>query len=45
MRRSLLILSRKQDENFMGYKIVDLPKAHSQDLWVPLEDWEMALIR
>ncbi|KAJ4217626.1 hypothetical protein NW759_008934 [Fusarium solani] len=42
---SMVMYRRKQDENFMGYKIVDLPKTHSQDLWVPLEDWEMTLIR
>ncbi|KAJ4320214.1 hypothetical protein N0V84_005999 [Fusarium piperis] len=36
---------RTQNETFLGYKIVDLPNTHSQDLWVPLEDWEMAMMR
>ncbi|KAI8661303.1 hypothetical protein NCS55_01000300 [Fusarium keratoplasticum] len=42
---SMVMYRRKQDEAFMGYKIVPLPKIHSQDLWVPLEDWEKALIQ
>lgn len=45
VREHPLILPSKQDEAFVGHKIVDLPNDHGQDFWVPVEDWEMAMIR
>ncbi|EEU41438.1 uncharacterized protein NECHADRAFT_46398 [Fusarium vanettenii 77-13-4] len=42
---SLVMYRRKQDETFLGRRIVSLPESHSHDLWVPLEDWEMAMMR
>ncbi|KAL6362317.1 hypothetical protein LRP88_03595 [Fusarium phalaenopsidis] len=42
---SMIMYRRKQDETFVGRKIVDLPNDHGQDLWIPVEDWEMAMIR
>ncbi|KAF5002091.1 hypothetical protein FGRMN_574 [Fusarium graminum] len=40
---SMIMYRRKQHDKFLGQNLVTLPKAHSQDLWVPLSGWEMIL--
>ncbi|RSM12871.1 hypothetical protein CEP52_002159 [Fusarium oligoseptatum] len=42
---SLVMYRRKQEEAFLGRRIVNLPDSHAQDLWVPLDDYEMAMMR
>ncbi|WZH42882.1 P-loop containing nucleoside triphosphate hydrolase protein [Fusarium acuminatum] len=40
---SMIMYRRKQDDMFLRERLVNLPMAHSHDLWVPLLGWEAIL--